>query len=363
VKYLDEYRDPNLAKKLIANIIAEADQEIRLMEVCGTHTVAIFRSGIKSILPPNISLISGPGCPVCVTPNSDIDTVIAIARVENVIIATFGDMVRVPGSYSSLEKERANGADIRVVYSSLDALDIARKNPDKKVVLLGIGFETTSPTIASAILSTQKENISNFFVLPSHKVIPPAMRLLLESEEVKIDGFICPGHVSVIIGSNAYDFIPKEYGVPCVITGFEPLDILQGILMLIRQVKANDPKVEIAYRRAVRPEGNINALKILNEVFEICDVKWRGLGVVPLSGMSIREKYRRYDAKYAFNVEIEPEKEHEGCLCGEVLRGVQIPSECPLFADLCTPDTPIGPCMVSSEGTCSAYYKYGIERG
>jgi hydrogenase expression/formation protein HypD len=359
VKHLDEYRNPELAKKIISSIQAESDREIRLMEVCGTHTVAIFRSGIKNILPENISLISGPGCPVCVTPNQEIDTAIEIAKSDDIILATFGDMIRVPGSFSSLEKERANGADVRVVYSSLDALNIANQNPDRKIVLLGIGFETTSPTIAGAILSAQKEGVKNFFVLSSHKLIPPAMKMLLEAGEVKIDGFICPGHVSTIIGSQAYEFIPQDYGVPCVIAGFEPIDILQTILMLIRQIKDGKPRVEIGYKRAVRAEGNITALSILNEIFEVSDARWRGLGVVPSSGLAIKDKYRQFDAKKLFDIKVESKDEPKGCLCGEVLRGVKTPLECDLFVNICNPDNPIGPCMVSSEGTCSAYYKYG----
>lgn len=359
MRHLDEYRNPELAKKIISSIQTESDREIRLMEVCGTHTVAIFRSGIKNILPENISLISGPGCPVCVTPNQDIDIAIEIAKIDDVILTTFGDMIRVPGSFSSLEKERANGADVRVVYSSLDALNIANQNPDRKVVLLGIGFETTSPTIAGAILSAQKEGVKNFFVLSSHKLIPPAMKLLLEVGEVKIDGFICPGHVSTIIGSHAYEFIPQDYGVPCVIAGFEPLDILQTILMLIRQIKDGKPRVEIGYRRAVRPEGNTTALSILNEIFEVSNARWRGLGVVPSSGLAIRDKYSQFDAKKLLAIKVESKDEPKGCLCSEVLRGVKTPLECALFANICNPDDPIGPCMVSSEGTCSAYYKYG----
>lgn len=359
MKHLDEYRNPELAKKIITSIQAESDREIRLMEVCGTHTVAIFRSGIKNVLPENISLISGPGCPVCVTPNQDIDIAIEITKIDDVILTTFGDMIRVPGSFSSLEKERANGADVLVVYSSLDALNIASQNPDKKVMLLGIGFETTSPTIAGAILSAQKEGVKNFFVLSSHKLIPPAMKMLLEVGEVKIDGFICPGHVSTIIGSKAYDFIAQEYHVPCVIAGFEPVDILQSILMLIRQIKDGKPRVEIGYKRAVRPEGNTTALNILNDVFDISDSRWRGLGIVPSSGLKIKDKYHQFDAKKAFVVNVESKNEPKGCLCGEVLRGVKTPIECAFFANSCTPDNPIGPCMVSSEGTCSAYFKYG----
>jgi len=359
MKYLDEYRDPELAKKLIASIKATSRREVRLTEVCGTHTVAIFRSGIRGMLPENISLLSGPGCPVCVTPNEDIDTAIAIARQEDTILATFGDMIKVPGSRSSLEIERAEGADIRVVYSSLDALEIARQNPRKKVMLFGIGFETTSPTIASAVLSAESENMDNFFVLVSHKLIPPAMKALLDAEDVRIDGFLCPGHVSAIIGSRPYEFIPEDYGVPCVIVGFEPLDILHSILMAIRQLESGNARVEIGYRRAVRPEGNITALKILEQVFEICDAPWRGLGLIPRSGLRFRKEYGRFDARSAFGVDVSASSEPEGCLCGEILRGAKMPPDCQFYGEACTPDNPIGPCMVSSEGTCAAYFRYG----
>lgn len=359
MRHLNEYRNPEITKKILSAIKAESNKDIRLMEVCGTHTVAIFRSGIKDALPDNISLISGPGCPVCVTPNHDIDIAIEIAKSNDVILATFGDMIRVPGSYSSLEKERAEGADVRVVYSSLDALNIAQQNTGRQVVLLGIGFETTSPTIAGAIISAKKDNISNFYVLSTHKLIPPAMKLLLEAGEVKIDGFICPGHVSTIIGSQAYEFIASDFGVPCVVAGFEPMDILQGVLMLVRQINNRQAKVEIGYRRIVRHEGNITAQGIINEVFEVCDAKWRGLGVVPQSGLAIKEAFRQFDARHIFAVNVESKDDPKGCLCGEVLRGVKTPYNCAFFGKACTPESPIGPCMVSSEGTCSAYFKYG----
>ncbi|MGB9597044.1 MAG: hydrogenase formation protein HypD [Candidatus Poribacteria bacterium] len=363
MKYLDEYRQPNIVKKILDKIRATSKREIKLMEVCGTHTVAIFRSGIKDILPENISLISGPGCPVCVTSREDIDKAIAISRQKDVILATYGDMFRVPGSRSSFENEKANGADVRIVYSSLDALEIARKNPQKMLVLMGIGFETTSPTIASAIITAKKENLKNFYVLVFHKVIPPAMKAILDSDEVMINGFICPGHVSTIIGSHPYEFIAKDYNVGCVIAGFEPVDILQGILMLVQMIESETPKIEIEYRRVVKPEGNPIALGLMNEVFKICDSKWRGLGVIPKSGLELRDEYAMFDANSVFDVKIdsddESEEENSQCMCGEILKGSKIPIDCRLFGDLCTPDTPIGPCMVSSEGTCAAYFKYG----
>jgi len=360
LKYLDEYRNPVIAKKLVASIGAISTSEVRLMEVCGTHTVAIFRSGIRDMLPENISLLSGPGCPVCVTPNEDIDLALAIAGQEDIILTTFGDMIRVPGSSSSLENERAQGADIRVVYSSLDALEIARRTAQKRVVLFGIGFETTAPTIASAVLSARKKSIHNFSVLVAHKLIPPAMKALLDAEEVRIDGFLCPGHVSTIIGSRPYEFIPQNYRVPCVISGFEPLDILQSILLMVQQIESEEARVEVGYRRAVRPEGNVTALRMLEEVFEVSDVRWRGLGMVPRSGLAFREKYRQFDAQSVFDISVSPGNEPEGCLCGEILRGAKTPPDCVLFGKACTPEKPVGPCMVSSEGTCAAYFRYGL---
>lgn len=359
MRYLDEFRNPEKAKRLLDNIKSVSKKETRLMEVCGTHTVSIFRSGIRSILPDNISLISGPGCPVCVTPNEDIDIAIEIAKQKDVILTTFGDMIKVPGSSSSLADERAGGADIRVVYSSLDALDIARQNPQKNVVLLGIGFETTAPTIASAILLASNEGLENFFVLSTHKVVPPAMKALLDSGDVRIHGFICPGHVSTIIGSRPYEFVARDYGIPCIVAGFEPLDILQSILMAVKQVESGEANVAIQYRRVVRPEGNPVALKMLEDIFDICDTKWRGLGIIPQSGMMIRDQYSQYDARCVFEVDVSPSDEPAGCLCGEILRGVKQPPECAFFGKACTPENPVGPCMVSSEGTCAAHFKYG----
>jgi len=357
LKYVDEYRNKEIAQKILRQVKSISKKKINLMEVCGTHTVAIFRNGIRKILPSNINLISGPGCPVCVTPISYIDEIIALSRGEDFIITTFGDMMRVPGSTSTLEKEKTDGADIRIVYSTLDALQIARNNPSKKVVFMGVGFETTSPTIASAILKAQKDEINNFAVLSVAKIMPPAMKALLEGEEVNIDGFICPGHVSAIIGSKPYNFITTQYKVPCVICGFEPLDILQSIYMLVKQVEDGRIEVEIQYERAVKPEGNKIALDKINEVFKVVDSNWRGIGNIPLSGLGIKDKYEQFNAR-KFEVEIEETKESRGCRCGEVLRGVITPPECPLFKKICTPEDPKGACMVSTEGTCAAYYKY-----
>lgn len=357
LRYVDEYRDKEIAQKILRQIKSISKKKINLMEVCGTHTVAIFRNGIRKILPTNINLISGPGCPVCVTPISYIDEIIALSREEDFIITTFGDMMKVPGSTSTLEKEKTDGTDIRIVYSTLDALKIAQDNSSKEIVFMGVGFETTSPTIASAILKAQKEKIKNFSVLSVAKIMPPAMKALLEGKEVNIDGFICPGHVSVIIGSKPYTFITTQHKIPCVICGFEPLDILQSIYMLVKQIEDGRAEVEIQYERAVKPEGNKIALDKINEVFKVADSDWRGIGNISLSGLEIKDKYEQFNAR-KFEVEIEETREPRGCRCGEVLRGAITPPECSLFRKICSPENPQGACMVSSEGTCAAYYKY-----
>lgn len=329
------------------------------MEFCGGHTVSIFKFGIRQILPPTIEMVSGPGCPVCVTATAGIDKAIAIASIPNVITTTFGDMLKVPGSHSSLQKARADGADVKTVYSALDALQIARANPDNTVVFIGVGFETTAPTIAASVLQAKEQGISNYRVLSLHKLCPPVIKAILEGEEVHLDGLICPGHVSAITGSNAWEFIARDYGIPCVVSGFEPLDILQCVDMLVDQVEKGKSTVEIAYKRGVTPEGNLQAQKIMTQVFEPCPAKWRGIGEIPNSGLKLRDKYANYDAEVSFNVKIEPAIEPAGCLCGEILRGVKTPADCRLFRKVCTPENPIGPCMVSSEGSCSAYYLYG----
>lgn len=357
MKYVDEYRNKEIAQKILRQVKSLSKKKINLMEVCGTHTVNIFRNGIKKMLPTNINLISGPGCPVCVTPIRYIDEIIALSRESDFIITTFGDMIKVPGSTSTLEKEKANGSDIRIVYSTLDALEVARNNPSKKIVFMGVGFETTSPTIASAVLKAQKDEINNFTVLSVAKIISPAMKTLLDGKEVNIDGFICPGHVSAIIGSKPYNFITTQYKVPCVICGFEPLDILQSIYMLVKQIEDGRAEVEIQYERVVKPEGNKIALDKIKEVFKVVNSDWRGIGNIPLSGLEIKDKYGKFSAR-KFEVEIEETKESRGCRCGEVLRGVITPHECPLFRGVCTPENPQGACMVSTEGTCAAYYKY-----
>ena len=328
------------------------------MEVCGTHTVSIFRSGIRSVLPQTISLLSGPGCPVCVTDQGEIDAFIELARQEDVIIATFGDLMRVPGTKSSLQKESAAGRDIRVVYSTFDALEIAGKNPTKKVVFLGVGFETTAPTIAAAILSAAQTGVSNFSVISAHKLVPPALEALMAAEQININGFILPGHVSVIIGLNAYRPFFDRHRVPCVVAGFEPTDILQAITLLVEMLEAGRPALDNAYPRAVTAEGNAKAQQILEEIFEPADACWRGIGVIPLSGLRIREKYAAHDAQKLFDVQVPDARTPKGCACGEILIGAKTPPECTLYKKVCTPMDPVGPCMVSTEGTCAAYYKY-----
>ena len=329
------------------------------MEVCGTHTVAISRWGLRKILRENIRLISGPGCPVCVTSQADIDKTILLARKKNAIITTFGDMLRVPSRLGSLEREKAQGRDIRVVYSPLDALKMAEDNPHKKIVFLGVGFETTSPLIASVILTAKRKKIKNFFVLPLFKLIFPALEFLSKAKDLNIDGFICPGHVSVITGSKPYEVIAKKYKKPCVITGFEAEDIIEGIIKLVRQRKRKVSRVEIAYKRAVKSGGNTKAKELIKKVFKVNDSFWRGLGLIKKSGLVLREEFKRFSAEEEFKLrEVKSSYELKGCICGEILKGKFKPSDCKLFGKVCTPQKPVGPCMVSSEGACSAYYKY-----
>jgi hydrogenase expression/formation protein HypD len=359
MKYLEEFRDGAVAQRLARHIQAYAGRPVNLMEVCGTHTVAIFRHGIRQLLPASVRMLSGPGCPVCVTANADLDKAIALAQMPGVILTTFGDMLKVPGSYSSLQRARAEGGDVRIVYSALDALDIARRNPQQQVVFFAVGFETTAPTIAASVAEAQRQDLSNYSIVSVHKLVPPALRALLDSGELRVDGFILPGHVSAIIGSAPYQFIARDYGIPCVIAGFEPLDVLQGIAMLLEQIAAGEAKVEIQYRRAVPPQGNPAALAQMYAVFQPGDAEWRGLGTIPASGLRVRDDYAAYDAERRLAIQTPPPKEQRGCRCGEVLRGVIAPPECALFAQACTPENPLGPCMVSFEGTCAAWYNYG----
>jgi hydrogenase expression/formation protein HypD len=360
LKYISEFRRSELAQGLLTQIQRCSKKPVRFMEFCGGHTVTIFKYGIRQLLPDTIDMVSGPGCPICVTANADLDKAIALAQMPGVIITTFGDMLKVPGSDSSLQEAKAGGADVRTVYSATDALKIAEYNPDKSVVFLGIGFETTAPTIAASILQAEEEVLRNYYVLSLHKLCPPVIKALLDSGELKLHGLVCPGHVSTIIGSRPWEFIAKDYGVPCVVSGFELLDILQCVDMLVDQVEDSRSRVEIAYRRAVRPEGNKQALKLMEQVFEPCPAQWRGMGEVPDSGLKLKKAYQRFDAELAFDIKPVPTREHAGCICGDVLRGVKTPADCKLFGKVCTPENPVGPCMVSSEGSCSAAYLYGV---
>jgi hydrogenase expression/formation protein HypD len=355
---LTAFRDPEIARGLIDAINATKTGPVKIMEVCGTHTVSIAKNGLRAIMPERVTLLSGPGCPVCVTANHDIDTAIELAKRPEVIITTFGDMMKVPGSYSSLAREKADGRDIRIVYSPLDALQLAEKEPEREVVFVAVGFETTAPLIASAILRAAEGNVSNFSVFCAHKTVPIALEALINDPDVQIDAFILPGHVSTIIGSHPYEFIAEKYHVPGVITGFEPVDVLQGVYMILKQIEEGRAEIEIAYQRGVTPEGNPHAREMVDRVFEPIDADWRGIGVIPGTGLGIREEFAAYDAVKKLPVTLPEPKEIKGCQCGEVLRGITLPFECKLFAKGCTPEHPIGPCMVSSEGSCAAYYRF-----
>jgi hydrogenase expression/formation protein HypD len=363
LKYVNEYRDPELGKKLIERIRRTSHQHIRLMEFCGGHTVAIFKHGLRQLLPPTIEMLSGPGCPVCVTAAGDLDRAIAMGKLPDVIITSFGDMVRVPGSRSSLQKAKAEGADVRIVYSAQDALNIARENPEKSIIFIGIGFETTAPTIAASILKAEQEKVKNYYVLSLHKVCPPIMKAILDLGEVKLNGIICPGHVSAIIGSEPYQFLADEYKIACAVSGFEPVDILLAVDSLVEQIESGQPGVENTYRRGVKEEGNLSALRLMERVFETGEADWRGIGNVPESGLIIRREYGKYDAAKKFDVKIGVTREPKGCICGAVLRGVSTPPECKLFRVACTPERPIGPCMVSGEGSCATYFQYEGQHG
>ncbi|MDD3877184.1 MAG: hydrogenase formation protein HypD [Bacteroidales bacterium] len=357
MKYIDEYRDKTLVEQIVKKIAMVSEKPITLMEVCGGHTWAIQKFGIPSLLPKNINLVSGPGCPVCVTSRGFIDRAVAYSRLKDVIITTYGDLIRVPGSTSSLNLEKSRGADVRIVYSVLDALKIAQENSQKKIVFLGVGFETTAPGSAVGLINAMKDNINNFYLLSSHKIMPPAMSALID-EGVKIDGYLAPGHVSVVTGAKIYDGIPAKYGVGCVISGFEPVDILQSVYMLAKQITNHDCKVEIQYKRAVTYQGNVRAQEALNEVFSLRDDWWRGLGVLKDSGMAVNEKYCKHDAEIMIPVEVEPTKEDKGCICGEILKGLKKPVDCKLFGKACTSSNPVGACMVSHEGACNAYFRF-----
>lgn len=345
------------AKKLSG---IDLPERVNIMEVCGTHTVQFFHTGVKDIFPENLNLIDGPGCPVCVTTNDYLDRAIEIAREHNVIISTFGDMMRVPSSYSSLQKEKADGVHIEIVYSPLDALALAKKNPGKEVMFLSVGFETTIPTEAVCVKKAKEENIKNFSLLVGNKLTPPAVAALLEAEDVKLDGFILPGHVSTITGVKGWLFVVEKYKKAGVVAGFNSKDLLISTIALVNLIKKNKIEIINEYKEVVKEEGNTKAQEIMYEIFEPDDAGWRGIGMIPASGMKLREEYAGFDAAKKFPVTPPPVKEPRGCRCGEILRGLVSPPECPLFAKTCTPANPVGACMVSTEGSCAAYYKYTV---
>lgn len=361
MKHVDEYRDPAITRELGARIRAASTKPARFMELCGTHTMALARHGLHAMLPETVSMVSGPGCPVCVTATEEIDRAIKLARTPGVVVATFGDLVRVPGSGASLAAERAAGAAVEVIYSPLDAVGLAAKRPGEEVVFLGIGFETTAPTVAAALMTADQQGLKNFSVLSAHKLLPPALAALLGGPDLGLSGFLCPGHVTTVIGTACYEPVARERGLPCVVAGFEPADVLAAILMLVKQVEAGESKVEIAYKRAVRPEGNPAAVALMNRYFEPVDAPWRGLGLIPQSGLALRPEFAHLDAAKKFDVSVPPAQDHPGCRCGDVLRGLIAPPECKLFATVCAPSTPVGPCMVSAEGTCAAWHRYRRE--
>ena len=359
MKFIDEFRNSHLAHALVQQIKGQVHQPIRLMEFCGGHTHAILRFGIRKLLPAEVEMLSGPGCPVCVTSTRDLDRAIALSRIPGVILTTFGDMVRVRGSQGSLQGERARGADVRIVYSPLDALKLAEKHPHRPIIFLGVGFETTAPGVAASILEAETKGLRNYSVFSLHKLTPPATQAILDAGEVRLSGILGPGHVTTVNGTDAWKFLPTQYGVPIAVAGFEPLDILRGIDMLVDQISKGQVKVDNAYSRSVHSQGNPTALSIMNRVFEVCDAEWRGLGTLPRSGLQLREEYAPFDASKAFQIPALSSSEPPGCRCGEVLRGLLMPPQCSLFRRVCNLENPVGPCMVSSEGACSAYLQYG----
>lgn len=361
MRFVDEYRDPVAARALVARITTLAgDDHFKFMEVCGGHTHTIYRHGIEHVLPANIELVHGPGCPVCVIPMGRVDDAIALAKAPGVIFTTFGDMMRVPGSNGNLLKAKAEGADVRFVYSPLDALQIAIDNPEREVVFFAVGFETTAPSSALTLLAARDRDIANFSVFSNHVTIVPPIKAILESPDLRLDGFLGPGHVSTVVGQRPYRFVPDTYGKPLVTAGFEPLDILQAIAMLLTQIREGRCQVENQYTRVVREEGNPRALAVLGEVFELRPYfEWRGLGFISQSALKLRNEFARFDAEERYPIPGVRVADPKACQCGEVLKGVIKPWECKVFGTACTPETPIGTCMVSSEGACAAYYNFG----
>jgi len=358
VKYLDEYRDAHAARQLAEAVRRATTRPWNIMEVCGGQTHAIVRFAIDEMLPPGLTLIHGPGCPVCVTPIEIIDKAVAIASLPEVVFCTFGDMMRVPGSQKDLFTVKSEGGDVRVVYSPMDAVALARKHPDRQVVFFAVGFETTAPANAMAVVQAARLGIDNFSLLVSHVLVPPAIRAVLDSPSNRVQGFLAAGHVCTVMGMDEYRPIARQYQVPIVVTGFEPLDILQGILMCVEQLEQGRCEVVNQYARSVRPEGNRTAVRQIEEVFEVVPRKWRGIGEIPASGLALREAYWKYDAERRFGVGHITAEEPAECIAGEVLQGHKRPYDCPAFGIRCTPEQPLGAPMVSSEGACAAYYRY-----
>ena len=359
MKYLSEFRDSALTRPLVERLKAFPARPVRIMEICGTHTMAIFQHGLRQLLPEGMQLISGPGCPVCVTASGHIDAFIHIARQPSVRVAIFGDLLRVPGSHGSLAQAAAQGARVDVVYSAMDALELAARSQTEQVVFLSVGFETTTPTVAATILAAQARQINNFSVFVTNKVIPPPLELLLDDPALGLDGLLCPGHVSTIIGASSYEPFAEKFQLPCVVAGFEPADILRALIMLLDQIHSGCHEVENGYDRAVSWQGNQRACALVDKVFQPADMTWRGMGLLPASGLALRPEYGSFDASQRLDIRVAESKEPAGCRCGAILCGKQTPRQCPLFGRQCTPATPIGPCMVSSEGTCAAYFRYG----
>jgi hydrogenase expression/formation protein HypD len=357
--YIDEFRDKEVIQKIVDRLSNYSGPNLKIMEVCGTHTMAISRYGLRSLLPKGIELVSGPGCPVCVTPTSYIDSALKLSDNKDIIITTFGDMMRIPGNESTLLYKKAKGSNVQMVYSPLNAVDLARDNPGQEVVFLSVGFETTTPVIALAVYKAKSEGINNFSVLTANKTMPEAIKTLAGDRELDIDGFIYPGHVSAIIGTDFFSDVAYNMKKAGVVAGFEPLDILYSINILVKNITEGNSILENVYSRIVTKEGNTKAQQKMYEVFQVADAVWRGIGNIQNSGLELNAEYKMFDASKKFNIGVIDSPQPKGCLCGEVLRGKKRPIDCKLFKTRCTPENPVGACMVSSEGTCAAYYKYG----
>jgi len=358
MKFLSEYRDPELARRYLEEIKKSVTRPWTIMEVCGGQTHSLVKNGILNMLPQEINMVHGPGCPVCVTPLNLIDKAVHLAEEEGVILCSFGDMLRVPGSKKSLLEAKANGADIRILYSPLEAVNIAQQNPDKQVVFFAVGFETTAPANALSVVHAHRSGLDNYSILASHVLVPPAIEALVSDEECVVEGFLAAGHVCTIMGMQEYYPLAEKYKVPIVITGFEPVDILQGILMTVKQLEAGEAKLENQYARMVREHGNPKAIETIHQVFEVSDRMWRGMDVIPQSGYQVKSEFEAYDATKKFAIDIPEVPENEECIAGEIMKGLKKPFECPNFGSKCKPENPLGAPMVSSEGACAAYYHF-----